>query len=92
MTIISIDRLEKAINDCRLIHPPVNGVLGQDLRQLATVWGEMIAKKEAMLDLSMQPAEQLKVLRRWLGAAAGEMLAPVCNLNDGEVGSCEACQ
>jgi hypothetical protein len=89
---ISIERLEKAINDCRLIQPPVQGVLGSELRVLATIWGEMIAKKETSLDISAQPPAHLTVLRRWLGAAAGEPPQATCMLIGTQSAECEVCQ
>lgn len=92
MTTITIERLEKAINDCKQVQPPVDYVLGPDLRKLATVWGEMIAKRQRILDIDTLPAKQLDVLRRWLGAAAGEAPATVCQLGSNEAGDCEACQ
>jgi len=100
MTSITIERLEKAINDCRRIHPPVDYVLGPDLRKLAAIWGEMIANKQTTLEVETQTGKRLDVLRKWLGAAAGQ--EPVaakdadagraCPMGTDDAGECEACQ
>ena len=92
MPIITIARLEKAINDCRMVQPPVNYTLGPDLRVLATIWGEMIAARQTTLDTDAQSESNRTVLARWLGAAAGWAEAPpACAL--GAVDAvCEACQ
>lgn len=100
MTTISIERLEKAINDCRKIHPPVDYVLGPDLRRLAAIWGEMIANKQTTLEVEAQTGKQLDVLRKWLGAAAGQepvaaqeaSAGRVCAMNTDNSDECEACQ
>lgn len=102
MTNITIARLERAINDCRRVQPPVDYVLGPDLRKLATIWGEMIAKREAVLEIDTQSEARKEVLIRWLGAAAGQsaqlgeptavQAAALCQLGDPNAGACEACQ
>ncbi|MEO7495284.1 MAG: DUF3717 domain-containing protein [Massilia sp.] len=102
MTNITIARLERAINDCRRVQPPVDYVLGPDLRKLATIWGEMIAKREAVLGIDTQSEARKEVLIRWLGAAAGPsaqiseptavQAAALCQLGDTNAGACEACQ
>ena len=76
MTTITIARLEKAINDCRRVQPPVDYVLGPDLRMLATIWGEMIALRQSTLDIDAQNESRREVLARWLGAAAAPAPAP----------------
>lgn len=104
MTNITIARLEKAINDCRKVQPPVDYVLGPDLRKLATIWGEMIALRQSTLDIDGQSESRRLVLGRWLGAAAAPTVLPssdstddviasrACAISDNDSGACEACQ
>ncbi|NHZ99032.1 DUF3717 domain-containing protein [Massilia sp. CCM 8734] len=100
MTIITIARLEKAINDCRRVHPPVDYVLGPDLRKLATIWGEMIARKQKELDIGAQSFDHQEVLFKWLGAAAGHTdvrvddsaTLQVCPIRQDPDDECEVCQ
>lgn len=104
MTTITIARLEKAINDCRKVQPPVDYVLGPDLRKLATIWGEMIALRQSSLDIDAQSESRRLVLGRWLGAAAAPTVLPcsdatddvmtsvACAISNNNSGECEACQ
>lgn len=70
--VITIERLEKAVNDCKKVQPPVNYVLGHDLRKLCDVWGQMIGDKRKTLDLATLDPVHLAVVKRWLGAAADD--------------------
>lgn len=65
MPIITMQQLETAINKCSKARPPVNYVLGPDLRALANIWGEMIYRHLGSIELSGQSQETREVIERW---------------------------
>lgn len=97
MKSISIQDLESAINECRRAEPPVDNVIGNDLRQLATVWGEMIYMRKRELDLNVLSLDSQIIILRWLNAVdptrgALEREIRKATSFDLRSDSCDACQ
>lgn len=65
MTTVTIMELEAAINRCAKARPPINYVLGPDLRVLAVVYGDMIYRRLRTLQLATLCPTQRAVLARW---------------------------
>lgn len=71
MPTITIIELEQAINDCKQVHPPIDYELGEDLRAMAALWGDMIYRRLCSVEpQSLTPALRV-VLARWLRPAEG---------------------
>lgn len=87
MPTITMLQLEAAINKCAKARPPVNYVLGPDLRALATVWGEMIYRHLGSIELSGQPQETREIIERW---HYDPQIDTACPMPGAE--GCEACQ
>lgn len=90
MPTITMLQLEAAINKCSKARPPVNYVLGPDLRVLATVWGEMIYRHLGSIELSGQPQETREVIERWHNHPVSSKAEGACLMPGTE--GCEACQ
>lgn len=90
MTTITMLQLEAAINKCSKSRPPVNYVLGPDLRKLATVWGEMIYRHLGSIELSGQPQETREIIERWHFHPLNNTATGHCPMPGTE--DCEACQ
>ena len=86
MSTISIMELEATINRCAKARPPINYVLGPDLRTLAEVYGEMIYRHLAVLELAGQPPKRREIIERWYQPKEDR----ACQLDD--KGDCDACQ
>lgn len=88
MPTITIVELEEAINRCKAAQPPVDCVLGPDLRVLATVWGQMIYHHQGSLELVAQKSADRQVIERWLAKVADAGAScPMAGME-----GCEACQ
>ena len=70
MATLTITELEAAINRCARASPPMNYVLGPDLRVLAAVYGDMIYRRLRTLELASLSPIQRGVLERWALAVA----------------------
>lgn len=70
MATLTITELEAAINRCARARPPMNYVLGPDLRVLADIYGDMIYRRLRILELASLSPIQRAVLERWALAAA----------------------
>jgi hypothetical protein len=95
MTIILITRVEEAINRCKHAQPPIDYVLGPDLRVLATIWGLMIAHHLSSLDLEAQPESDRMILQRWLiptDVEVAGLARSMPNSDPGDDWECAACQ
>lgn len=86
MSTMSLLELEAVINRCAKAHPPIDYVLGSDLRTLAEVYGEMIYRHLAVLELADQSPKCREVIERWYQPKE----ARACQL--GDKGDCYACQ
>lgn len=86
MSTISIMELEATINRCAKARPPIDYVLGPDLRALAGVYGEMIYRHAATLELESLTPKCREVVERWYRPQG----VRVCQLEDKD--GCEACQ
>jgi hypothetical protein len=86
MPTITMAELEATINRCAKARPPIDYVLGPDLRELAEVYGEMIYRHINSFELASQPSSRREVIERW----RPNKETMVCGVS-GE-GGCEACQ
>lgn len=87
METLTIQAVENALNACLKMQPPVDHVLGPDLRQLATVWGRMIAHRLPNVVLADLVPVEREALIRWNGAALPPCARPVFPDAD-----CDVCQ
>lgn len=70
MSTMAIVSLEQAINQCKRMHPPVDGVLPPELRMLATLWGDMIYRHIETIELEALPPELKLLVERWQSGIA----------------------
>lgn len=97
---ITIIRLEQAINRCKHVQPPVDHVLGPDLRALGTIWGEMIYHRLGSLEAESLTSATRAILERWLVPVSGDEALKVGEVTAGRAmrgadnpgGECEGCQ
>ncbi len=67
--LISIEKLEATINSLRHVVPPIDGVLSQELRILAEIYGNMIYMRARYIDLDKLPDNVRPMAAALLGAA-----------------------
>ncbi len=94
---LTISQLEGLINRCKVAEPFSNGVLPPDMRLMATLYGEMIFRHLATVEVEAQQVSLQTVLMKWarvVDAGAGQDTGPVCAVRPGDAdfSSCEACQ
>ena len=65
---IALECLEAAINKCKESTPLIACVLSPDLRRLCDVYGVMIYRKSAVMDVSGFSGETVNVVKKWVDA------------------------
>lgn len=69
MSTISIADFESALNACKAANPPVDYVLGKELRAFAEIYGLAIYAKAIEIRLDMLSSERRELVQYWLNAA-----------------------
>lgn len=92
--ILSIGRLEAGINRYKAAHPFHDGVLPNDLRQMAEVYGHMAWNRLDSIDCSSLSLSTRAVLAQWCGVQPADDHGAACVPRADDVGfsDCEACQ
>lgn len=86
MTIITITDLELAISACKAAHPPVDYVLGEELRAFGTIYGMAIYHRLLELNLDDYSPGDRALIEYWLKVAKTPR---TCDPSDD---MCEVCQ
>ena len=90
---ITITKLEAAINRLREMEPPVDYVLSPDLRVMADMYAKMIYSRAKAIDVEQQPDAIRQVVIKWLSPGIEVTDASACAYRAGDPGSdCETCQ
>jgi len=69
--VISIEELEKVINQVRRTAPPVDGVLSPALRIFAEIYGVMIYDRARLVDIDGLAEDARCEVLRWIGGTPG---------------------
>lgn len=92
MITITRKRVEDALNRCANAQPPVNYILGKDLRVLATIWALMNHFHRDVQDIDLLTEVESATLVRWMVPTDDEIKARACALSAAASEGCDVCQ